>query len=92
MTTVSTFRQGWRAERTHKARAPRKPRMPFLAVLGRLLGRLIPSFGAARRVTLTVGGLGSICYGTWTQLGAAAGWIAIGVCTLLLDFVIGGDE
>lgn len=86
---LHAFTGAYRAERA-TARPP-KNRTPLLVHLGRAAGRLLPTWDAVRRFTLSAGGLGAACTGAF-QWSAPAGWVAVGLSLLVLEFLTGGER
>lgn len=83
------FRTAYRAERAAPKR--RSPRTPILVYLGRFLGRLLPTWDAFRSFVLTVAGLSAICAGAF-QWASEAGWIAVGLSLVLLEYLTAGSD
>jgi hypothetical protein len=67
---------------------PRKPRTPLIVKLARFAGRVLPRWANVRRFTLHVGGFAAIDYALY-EVAAPAGYAAIGVSLLLLDYLAG---
>lgn len=85
---AETFAQAFTAARA--ARVTR-PRTPLLVRAGRVLGRVLPPWHAARRLILSVAGFGSLTAAAWT-LHTAAGLAAAGVSLLILEALTSGSE
>lgn len=80
----------YRQARAERARRVTKPRTSLLAHVGRALGKALPTWDAFRAFVLTAAGLGAADYGAF-QLHYAAGWIAVGVSLLVLEFLTSGE-
>lgn len=83
---IAAVTSAFKAQRA--TRRPRKPRTPIVVSLARLAARVLPRFATVRRVALHIGAFAAIDYGLW-GLSHVAGFIAVGVSLLLLDFLAG---
>ncbi len=63
----------------------------FAVVFPQVRQAVARAFGAVRQAVFYVGGFGSVCYGLW-QMWAPAGWIAVGVSLLLLEWLTSKPE
>lgn len=81
---ATSFGQAYKAARAN--RPPRQQRPPILATLGRLLGRLLPTWAAVRTLVLSLAGFGLLVTAAFT-LHVAAGLAASGVCLLVLEYL-----
>lgn len=86
MAVISAASTAFKEQRAE--RRPRKPRTPLVVSLAKLAARVLPRFATVRRVVLHLGAFATIDYGMW-ELSRVAGFIAIGVSLLLLDYLVG---
>lgn len=89
MALLTSFTGAYRAERA-TARPP-KNRTPVLVHLGRALGRVLPTWDAVRSFVLTLSGFGAFTAGAF-QAATWAGWVALGVSLIALEFLTGGER
>ena len=86
--SLGTARAAFTNERA--ARKTRPPRVPLAVKAGRAAARVLPAWATLRRTALVLAGFGSIDYAVW-QASQIAGYAAIGVSLLLLDWLTGGE-
>jgi hypothetical protein len=84
MAMLSAFTGAYRQERA--AARPRPPRTPLLVRAGRLTARLLPRARALRTAALSLAGFGCLDFAAW-QFNHIAGWAAIGISVLLLEYL-----